>query len=107
MSAMRWLVAGVTVVAALGGVGCSHVVLHDASYYRQGPHQAAGPDGDLPAGTKVLVIGAKNGYQQVWADNGVIAYVWPRALVTMSEYRKLQEGKSLAEQRRAAEPAPK
>jgi hypothetical protein len=66
--------------------GCSHAITQSTPYYENGPHQTQPPNGNLPEGTGVWVVGREGSYYKVMADNGVVAYVWDRALTPMHEW---------------------
>lgn len=72
----RWVTLGVLLAA----IGCMHVISQTADYYKDGPLQPGPPDGELAAGTPVWVFDHKGSYVRVWAQNGVFAYVWDRAV---------------------------
>ena len=78
--------------------GCLHVIGLDTPYYEQGPRQEAPPEGEFKAGTGVWIVGEKDGYRRVWASNGVLAYVWPRAITTREEWQRRQQAEKEAEQ---------
>ncbi len=81
-------VALLSLSAAALGAGCTHVVTHTAPYYEDGPWQLAPPQGEIPAGTKVLVVGNKGTYSRVWTADFVDAYVWDGALEPWSWWPK-------------------
>lgn len=77
-----WWVARVAVVGGIivaASAGC-RTVRQEAPYYIDGPQQPGPPDGFLPDGTEVLVLGSSGSYSTVWADNGVIAQISTAAL---------------------------
>ena len=61
------------VIAALAG--CTHVIARTTPYYEDGPSQLDPPQGELEAGTYVLVVGKEGTYSRVWTVGGVDAYV--------------------------------
>lgn len=68
--------------------GCMHVTVGTTAYYKHGPSQPGPPDGDLPEGTRVWVVGRDGSYVRVWTLTGVDAYVWDRCLRPAWEPRK-------------------
>jgi len=76
-------------LALLGG--CTHVIGNNCPYYKQGPAQREGPQGTIPAGTPVWVIGKEGSYARVWAASGVDGYVWDSSIVTIEEWNRRQE----------------
>ena len=76
-------------LALLGG--CTHVIGNNCPYYKQGPAQREGPQGTIPAGTRVWVLGKEGSYARVWAANGVDGYVWDSSIVTVEEWNRRQE----------------
>jgi len=72
---------------ALGLAGCSHVVAYTTPYYKDGPSQLAGPQGDLEEGTPVLVVGGEGSYARVWTAGGIDAYVVRSSLVPFWQWR--------------------
>lgn len=76
-SHLRLLICAATVLAVLAG--CSHVTTQATPYYRD-PWQTEGPQGELEAGTHVLVVGRKGTYSQVWSLKAVGVYIWDGAL---------------------------
>ena len=53
----------------------THVLTKDSPYYKATPAQAKPADGTLKSGTKLLLLTPSGSYSQVWAENGVKAYV--------------------------------
>ncbi len=84
--------------------GCTHVVVGSTPYYVDGPRQNEPSNGDLPDGTPVWVIGEKDGYTKVWASNGVIGYVWPKAIITRAQWEKIQAAQKEAEKEQQTPP---
>ncbi len=85
----RWpqvAVLGFSIAALMAG--CTHVVTHTAPYYEDGPWQLEPPQGEIPAGTKVLVVGKQGTYSRVWTAGLVDAYVWDGALEPLSWWPK-------------------
>ena len=82
-------------------VGCTHVVTQTTPYYEDGPYQIAGPQGDLPEGTRVWVVGKEGSYARVWTRDGIDAYVWDNALMSIWEWNRKQS----AERKRAQKEA--
>ena len=74
----------------LGG-GCTHVVREDAHYFVDGKDQLDPPDGIIPAGTGVWIIGKDEDYKRVWTLEFVIGYVWEDSIVTQSEWKKIEK----------------
>ncbi|MCA9242415.1 MAG: hypothetical protein KDA32_00560 [Phycisphaerales bacterium] len=71
------LILTIALVTTLAGC---RTVRQEAPYYIDGPQQPGPPDGFLPDGTQVLVLGSAGSYSTVWADNGVIAQISTAAL---------------------------
>lgn len=78
--------AGVALVA-----GCTQMIGNNAPYYKNGPAQREGPQGTIPAGTPVWVLGKEGSYTHVLAGNGVNGYVWDSSIVTTEEWNRRQE----------------
>lgn len=99
--ALRWcLVAHCCLIAATFSLGCTHVIPNSTPYYKDGPDQVEGPQGDIPAGAKAWVIWRKDSYARVWTDGGVDGWVWDRAVVSIWEQEKqIREEKKRAEER--------
>jgi hypothetical protein len=78
----------------LGGLallsGCTHVIGNNAPYYKSGPAQREGPQGTIPAGTPVWVLGKEGSYAHVWTTTGVDGFVWENAVVTKDEWNRRQ-----------------
>jgi hypothetical protein len=68
------------VALLLGAAGCSHVVAYTTPYFVDGPTQPGPPEGDLEAGTWVLVVGSEGSYSRVWTASFLDAYVLSSAL---------------------------
>jgi len=79
-----------SVVALLLTVGCTHVITHSAPYYKHGPTQLEAPQGIIPEGTHVWVVGKEGTYTRVWTAGGVDAYVWNGAVMPLHQYQKTQ-----------------
>jgi hypothetical protein len=80
--------------------GCTHVIPNSTPYYKDGPDQVEGPQGDIPAGAKAWVIWRKDSYARVWTDGGIDGWVWDRAVVSIWEQEKqIREEKKRAEER--------
>ncbi len=88
---LRRLLVAAGLLAASACTGCTHVIAGDTPYYNEGPLQSGLPDGELRAGTGVWIVGDKDGYKRIWALEGVLAYVWPRAIVTRAEWNRIQK----------------
>src|SRR5262245_6148418 len=81
-------------------LSCTHVIPNSTPYYKDGPDQVEGPQGDIPAGAKAWVLWRKNSYARVWTDGGIDGWVWDRAVVSIWEQeRQLREEKKRAEER--------
>jgi len=80
------LVVGLAGLTAASG--CSHVLINTAPYYEDGPWQLDPPQGELQAGTHVLVVGRKGTYSHVWTITGVDAYVWDGDLHSIFEGKR-------------------
>jgi hypothetical protein len=88
------LASSVVLVVLLGlglGGGCTHVVREDAHYFVDGKDQLDPPNGVIPAGTGVWIIGKDEDYKRVWTLDFVIGYVWEDSVVTQSEWRKIEK----------------
>src|SRR5262245_45381030 len=72
-------------------IGCTHILPEQTAYYLDGPQQKQQSEGDLPAGSKAIIVGWQNDYLRVWADNGVIAYVWKGSVVTLSDWDRKEK----------------
>ena len=84
---------------------CMHVVSQTTPYYKDGPTQLAGPQGDLSEGTHVWVVGKDGTYARVWTLDGMDAYIWDRALMSFWDWNQKQaaEKKQAEEARKAQE----
>jgi len=71
--------------------GCTHVVAQTTPYYRYGPMQPEPPQGDLPEGTRVIVLSKEGSYSRVLASNGLTAYVLSSSLMPAAQWDRLQE----------------
>lgn len=80
LGGVGWSRGAAVVLLALFLAGCTHVVTQTTPYYHEGPAQLAGPQGQLPEGTGVWVIGREGDYARVLTLGGVHAYVWNGAL---------------------------
>jgi hypothetical protein len=104
------LARGVALLVLLGlglAGGCTHVVREDAHYFVDGKDQLAPPDGIIPAGTGVWIIGKDEDYKRVWTLEFVIGYVWQDSIVTQSEWRKIEKRRKEREEafeRRSEQP---
>jgi len=80
-------------LAVLSGAfsGCMRVIRHEAPYYKEGPHQVAGPDGFFEAGTHLWVFGEQDSYAKVLSMLGTAAHVWNQDLVSVREWSKLKK----------------
>jgi hypothetical protein len=93
--------AGREFVFAIGGLalgivmGCQ-MLPDGAPFYRGNPYEGAECDGELPGGTSVLVLGQEREYARVWADNGEIAYIFSKYLITMEEWDRIQAARESA-----------
>ena len=100
--------------------GCTHVIPNSTPYYKDGPDQLEGPQGDIPAGAKAWVLWRKGSYARVWTDGAIDGWVWDRAVVSIweqetqirEEKKRAEEREKLrkaqeAERRRQMEPPPK
>lgn len=77
---------GSLLLIGLGCGGCTHVVTQNAPYYVDGPSQLAPPQGELPRGTKVLVIRNTGTYSRVLTANFIDAYVWNNSLMELEDW---------------------
>lgn len=75
----------------LACTGCTHVIATVAPYYREGPQQPSPPDGWLEPGTPVAVWETRDGFRRVWTRDGVIAFVHHSAIVTRSQWQRIQQ----------------
>jgi hypothetical protein len=73
--------------------GCSHVITRETPYYVDGPRQADPPQGWLPEGTGVWILGRDGTYVRVLT--GTMINAWVRDWDVASAWG------------RSAEPAPK
>ncbi|MFH1748932.1 MAG: hypothetical protein ABIG44_18015 [Planctomycetota bacterium] len=80
-----------TLLGVVAATGCTHVITRNTPYYEDGPFQPDPPQGELPAGTKVWIVGKKGSYSLVWSLDGVIAYVWDGAVMTIREWDRQQK----------------
>src|SRR5262245_20764180 len=76
------------VLATTALPGCTHVIPQSTPYYKNGPDQPEGPQGDIPAGAKAWVLWRKNTYAHVWTDGGIDGWVWDRAVVSVWEQER-------------------
>lgn len=53
----------------------THELTQDEEYYTTGPQQARPPDGEFPAGAKVVLVDDAGSYSLVTSETGVTAYV--------------------------------
>ena len=81
----------IVLAAALLSAGCTHIVTQDVAFYNNGPQQPEPPQGDLKQGTRCWVMGHEGGYVRVWTLDGVNAFVWERAVMTIRDWEKKQE----------------
>lgn len=58
----------------------SHVIVHDTTYYLNGPQQAMPPQGTFKAGTKVNIIQSMGSYTRVQSESGIEAAVSTHSL---------------------------
>ena len=98
-SAWRWKSTSValSVAALLLVPGCMRVVRQESPYYIKGPHQIEPPDGYFSAGKKVLVFGEKDSYSRVLTFDGIAAHIWQHDLLTLSQWKKEQQGQETKE----------
>lgn len=74
----------------LAACGCSHVITASTPYYNDGPEQLDPPQGEVPAGAWVLVVGERNGYYHILTA-GVNAFVWKNDVMPLLDFRKQQQ----------------
>lgn len=86
--------ARLLILACLAGPlsSCTHILPQETAYYEDGPRQAQQSEGDFPAGTKaLLLLGRQDDYVQVWADSGVIAYVWKGSVISLRDWNRQED----------------
>jgi hypothetical protein len=85
-----WLGGATLLASAMLLAGCTQVIGYNSPYYKNGPAQREGPQGTIPAGTPVWVLGKEGSYTHVFAANGVNGYVWDSSIVTSDEWSRRQ-----------------
>jgi hypothetical protein len=100
---LLWVVIGALGLSA--AAGCTHVVAQRTPYYRYGPMQPEPPQGDLPEGTRVIVLGKEGSYSRVLASNGLTGYVLSDSLMPAAQWDRLQKATKRPEE--ALRSAPK
>lgn len=88
---------GSLLLLMLGIGGCTHVVTQNAPYYVDGPSQLAPPQGELPRGTKVLVIRNTGTYSRVLTADFIDAYVWNNSLMELEDWWAAQRAQDRAQ----------
>lgn len=74
-------------------LGCARIVADTSPYYVNGPNQPEPPQGFIKSGETVYVLGVWENHARFFNDDGISGAIWAPALVSPSEWDRLQESR--------------